>query len=164
MSADVECVRGNAMCADGAGECIVAARVLLRRYVNDKITGMNISIKVGINSSNGRFMGSGPYELLTRVDRTGSIRKAAAEMELSYAKAHKMIARLEKELGIKVLNCRIGGNDRGGAELTDFGRRFLNAYEELQKDCKAQAEILFEKHFGDIAAELANSSRSVEPE
>ena len=136
--------------------------VLLRRYVNDKITGMNISIKVGINSSNGRFMGSGPYELLTRVERTGSIRKAAAEMELSYAKAHKMIARLEKELGVKVLNCRIGGNDRGGAELTEFGKRFLSAFASLQQDCQQQGKLLFDKHFGDILAELDNSSQSTE--
>lgn len=124
---------------------------------------MNISIKVGINSNNGRFMGSGPYELLTRVERTGSIRKAAAEMELSYAKAHKMIARLEKELGVKVLNCRIGGNDRGGAELTDFGKRLLEAFGKLQKDCEQQARLLFDKHFGDIAAELEKSKQNIEP-
>ncbi len=108
-------------------------------------------------------MGSGPYELLTRVERTGSIRKAAAEMELSYAKAHKMIARLEKELGVKVLNCRIGGNDRGGAELTDFGKRFLMAFANLQQDCKQQAMLLFDKHFGDIAAELEKSKQNIEP-
>jgi len=107
---------------------------------------MQIKIKVTlVNEEREEFMGIGLVWLLRRIDETRSIRQAAVQMELSYVKALRMVNRLEKNLGAPVLERQRGGNDRGGAELTAFGKRFLNRYDAMQKRIKAYAEKEYER-------------------
>ena len=61
---------------------------------------MRAVTKVFLYDGDTRFFGEGPYQLLCGIERTGSLRKAASEMELSYSKAISMIARAEQVLEI----------------------------------------------------------------
>ena len=73
---------------------------------------MDIKILLRICDESGqRFMGPGPYILLRGVEKYGSIRKAAINLNMSYAKAHRVLSTLEKELGIKLMKKFIGGHD-----------------------------------------------------
>lgn len=92
-------------------------------------------------------MGIGSAWLLRGVEKAGSLSLAARDMGMSYSKAHKLVKTLEKALGYPVLASSIGGSSRGGSELTPRGRKFLERYEKLDADIKAQAEKLFEKVF-----------------
>lgn len=92
-------------------------------------------------------MGIGLVWLLRRIDDTKSIRQAASQMELSYVKALRMLNRLEKNLGTEVLERQRGGHDRGGADLTDFGRCFLAEYDAMQQRIKAGAVKEYERFF-----------------
>jgi molybdate transport system regulatory protein len=74
------------------------------------------------------FMGIGLVWLLDRIRRLHSIRKAASDMDMSYAKAHAIIKRLERGLGRPVVVRRRGGAEKGGAELTAFAERLLDSY------------------------------------
>jgi len=64
-------------------------------------------------------------------------------MNLSYAKALKIINRLEENLGNKLLIRKHGGCARGGAELTTFGRKFIEKYDRMQSAIKEAAEKEF---------------------
>jgi molybdate transport system regulatory protein len=107
---------------------------------------MKISVKVIItNDKNKPFMGIGLIWLLQGIDRHKSISRAAKEMNLSYAKAIKMLNWLEKNLGDKVIIRKHGGNERPGAELTPFGEEYIKKYDTFQKKIKKYAEIEFNK-------------------
>lgn len=93
---------------------------------------LRVKIKVA-NEFEESFMGAGLLELLRRIDRVDSIHRAASEMGLSYAKALKILNRLEANLGGAVLERTRGGRERGGARLTPFGKVFIREYAALQE-------------------------------
>jgi molybdate transport system regulatory protein len=112
---------------------------------------MKIKIKLSIiNNENEPFMGIGLIWLLEKIKEHKSIRKAAAHMDMSYAKAHRILKNLEKNLGEKIIVTKIGGIERGGANLTPFGEEFINKYDEYQKKIKDYAEIEFIRFLEDI--------------
>ena len=82
---------------------------------------------------NGRpVFGDGRAELLARIDRVGSLRKAAAEMKMSYRHAWAHLARMEEGLGKKLLVRGAGGPGGGGSTLTSAGRRLLENYRRFR--------------------------------
>lgn len=107
---------------------------------------MQCDVRIVLHDGTGRrFMGIGPVWLLERVDKYRSIARAAREMNLSYPKAIRIINRLEEGLGRKVIARWKGGNRRGGAELTPFGRDFIRRYDRMQRSIKRFAEAAFRK-------------------
>lgn len=104
-----------------------------------------LKTKLYITEPNGfEFMGIGVLWLLQHVESLGSIRKASAHMNLSYAKAHRMIKEAESHLGLKLIEAKRGGESREGASLTPTGRSFIKLYNEFQKDIKKKADDSFE--------------------
>jgi len=91
------------------------------------------------------FMGIGVLWLLQHIDSFGSIRQASAHMNLSYAKAHRMVRDLEKHLGLDLVTSRRGGDSRLGAGLTPAGREFIKLYDRFQEEIKKKAEESFVK-------------------
>ena len=56
--------------------------------------------KIQLLGENGeKFFGEGPCRLLRLVEETGSLRSAAASMEMAYSKALKLIKQAESSLG-----------------------------------------------------------------
>lgn len=88
-------------------------------------------------------MGAGPLWLLEGIAGSGSIRQAAQAMGMSYAKAHRIVGRLEARLDTRLLVRRTGGMDRGGAELTPAGRALLELWRSLQQRLQEEAEREF---------------------
>ena len=86
--------------------------------------------KIQIIDDNGeKFFGEGPCRLLRLVEETGSLRCAAASMEMAYSKALKLIKQAEGALGFPLTQRTAGGKDGGGSTLTPEGRAFLRKYE-----------------------------------
>lgn len=105
---------------------------------------MNVKLKITLtNDQEEEFMGIGLLWLLREIDACHSIHSAAERVGLSYVKALKILNRLEANLPNKVILRTRGGHQRGGAELTPYGRRFLKHYDRLQKRIKGFAEKQF---------------------
>ena len=101
---------------------------------------MKLRLKVSIVNARGEgFMGIGLVWLLRRIKEFKSIHRAAAEMELSYVKALRILNRLEKNLGRKVVIRTRGGAKRGGAEITPFADRYIEEYDRFLSAPHAQA-------------------------
>jgi len=112
---------------------------------------MEIQVKISLANDRGEtFMGIGLVWLLRAIHESGSISRASKEMKLSYAKALKIINRLEENLGSKLLIRKHGGCDRGGAELTPFGRKFIEKYDLMQAAIKESAEKEFSLFLRDL--------------
>ncbi|MCF0237631.1 MAG: LysR family transcriptional regulator [Sphaerochaetaceae bacterium] len=106
---------------------------------------MTMKVKIYLEQNDEKFMGIGVLWLLENLEKTRSLRSAAALMGISYSKAFRMIDELETALGCKVLERRKGGKDRGGAFLTSFGKGFIELYDVFQKKCKKLMDEPFEE-------------------
>jgi molybdate transport repressor ModE-like protein len=81
------------------------------------------------------------------VEKTGSLRAAAAEMEMSYSKASKILKQAESVLGFSLTARVAGGKDGGGSILTLEGRQWLLQYEAYRNECVKANQALYRKYF-----------------
>ncbi len=105
-----------------------------------------LKVKISIaDEKNKGFFGIGIIWLLKEIEKTGSIKKASENMHMSYSKAHKILKRAEEKFGVKFLEKKKGGIERGGSYLTDFAYKFIEIYTKFQEDIKNYAREKFEK-------------------
>ena len=90
-----------------------------------------IRIRCWIDVEGARFFGPGRAELLTYIDESGSIVKAAKAMGMSYKKAWDMINDMNKAGSKPFVVARKGGDKGGGSELTENARKMLTRYNKL---------------------------------
>ena len=95
-----------------------------------------------------KCFGPGVADLLERVDRLKSLRKATIEMEMAYSKAWKIVKIAEENLGFPLLKSVTGGKGGGGAELTPEAGRFLAAYRRLEAAVRSYADEAFVEIMG----------------
>jgi molybdate transport system regulatory protein len=107
---------------------------------------VRLGFKVWLDN-NGKAFGEGPYHLLLRIEKAGSLRKAAMEMEMSYRKAWLIIQRCEERLGIELIARRAGGIAGGGSSLTQPGKEFVGRYGKFREEAGKALESLYKKYF-----------------
>lgn len=95
-----------------------------------------------------KFFGTGPCRLLHAIDEKGSLRAAAASMELSYSKAIAIIHRAEEALDFPLTEKIIGGKGGGSSRLTAEARVFLEKYEAYKEACDEANKKLYSEFFG----------------
>ncbi len=106
---------------------------------------MEIDVKIYIKEKDRKpFLGKGPVELLENIEKTGSIKKASDNMNMSYSKAHYMVVKLEEKFGQKILKKFIGGKTGGGSVLTNFAKKLIKDYRRLERDIKEYASKKFD--------------------
>lgn len=94
---------------------------------------MNIDGRFWLLHSNKTFLGKGRIELLKFIDKYGSISKAAKEMKMSYKAAWDMVDAMDN-LSPEPLVIRVsGGSGGGGARLTEYAKKLILVYEEIEK-------------------------------
>ena len=95
-----------------------------------------------------KCFGPGVADLLERVDRLHSLRKATIEMDMAYSKAWKIVKIAEENLGFPLLLSVTGGKGGGGAELTQDGKRFLEGYRRFEEAVRSYADEAFVEIMG----------------
>lgn len=80
-------------------------------------------------------LGRGVVELCERVERLGSLNKAAADMGMAYSKAWRIIKQAEEGLDV-ALFLRQGAR---GSCLTDEARALIELYRRVERETKACA-------------------------
>ena len=109
---------------------------------------MKAVTKIVFTDDNGtKFFGEGPLRLLRSVERTGSLRSAAMEMEMAYSKATKLLKQAEANLGFALTTRCTGGKDGGGSVLTPEGKRWLRQYEAYRNACVKANQALYRQYF-----------------
>lgn len=89
-----------------------------------------------------KFFGEGPCRVLKGIERTGSLRAAAKEMDMAYTKALRLVERAEAALGFPLTERTIGGKGGGGSRLTTPAKEFIKKYETYRDACyEANAEL-----------------------
>ena len=75
-------------------------------------------------------LGPGKVELLALIEDTGSLSQAAKRMDMSYMKVWLLVQTMKP-----LVETTRGGQNRGGAKLTETGRKALALYRKMQRDC-----------------------------
>jgi len=89
-------------------------------------------IKVWMQCESGFGFGSRFVAILEAVDRTGSIKHAAAELGWSYRHVWSRIKRAEEALGCTLVTTRLGGQGKDRSELTPDSRGVVFRFHELR--------------------------------
>lgn len=108
---------------------------------------LSLNCKIWVENNGKKVFGDGPCEILQRVKHAGSLRMAAAEMNMSYSQAWKLIDDLESKLGFTLLYKKAGGHSGGGSVLTEEGEELVWRYVQFRLEALESLKVLFEKHF-----------------
>lgn len=109
---------------------------------------MKPKLRVWVTFGDDLKFGDGRAHLLELIERHGSLRKAAAEIEMSYRNAWGYLRDLEKAAGFKFVERVPGGGPESGMRLTRAGRRFLDRYRKFRGGLDEAARRQFERAFG----------------
>ena len=101
---------------------------------------VRISVRHWVFINDVKFFGPGRIQLLEGIQETGSIVKAAQQMGMSYKKAWDMVVSLNTLGKSPFVVTHKGGQNGGGAEITETGKQAIEAYKKLGDNLKAMAE------------------------
>jgi len=107
---------------------------------------MKAALKIWLDQD-GKAFGDGPYELLKKVEETGSLHKAAAQMEMAYSKAWTMTRMVEQRLGFTVLEREVGGRLGGGSRITPRAKELMSCYAVFREEVQEAVNRIFQKRF-----------------
>jgi molybdate transport system regulatory protein len=77
-------------------------------------------------------IGPGKADLLGHIAQTGSLRKAAAAMEMSYMRAWMLVRTMNRCFKQPLVATKRGGAEGGEALLTETGQAVLAAYRHME--------------------------------
>ena len=99
------------------------------------------------NDAGDKVFGPGPYQLLLLVRETGSLRKSAAQLGMSYSKAYAVIRHAEQELGFALMSKKIGGAGGGGSHLTPEAEDLIEKYGRYEQMAERALDALYVEIF-----------------
>ncbi len=85
-------------------------------------------------------LGPGKVDLLALVQETGSIRKAAERMNMSYMRAWKLVQTMNSCFKEPLVRRVRGGAAGGGAQLTETGELAIQLYREMETNSQRATE------------------------
>ena len=89
-------------------------------------------LSIRIDFEGAEAFGPGKARLLELIEEQGSIRGAAAAMNMSYRHAWLLLQAVEDTFGAPVISTATGGAKGGGAKLTELGRTILARYRSIE--------------------------------
>lgn len=91
-----------------------------------------ISSRIWISSEDGTILGGGRIELLIKIDKLGSISKAAKEMGMSYKKAWELVNSMNAHFPRPLVTAAVGGLNGGGSCLSETGKEMVRLFRSLE--------------------------------
>jgi molybdate transport system regulatory protein len=110
--------------------------------------------KIWLEKKGAKVFGDGPWDILKRVERTGSLRQAAAEINMSYSQAWRLIKMIEENLGFTVLQKRAGGPGGGHSILTPRAARLTAAYSIFRTEADIALTELYKTHISPLTEKI----------
>jgi molybdate transport system regulatory protein len=97
-------------------------------------------LSIRIDFGNDAAFGPGKARLLELIAEKGSIRAAAAAMDMSYRRAWLLIQEIEAAVGGSAIAAETGGMRGGGSTLTPLGRTVVDRYRAIEAQASRSAE------------------------
>ncbi len=117
----------------------------------DKYYDVFLRYRLWLSTKDGvGILGEGRLALLKEIEKTGSLKAAADNLNISYRKAWGNIKHAEEMLGFVLVEKQRGGKSGGKSQLTDEGKNLLSAYDELKDDFELAIKDITRKFFKKI--------------
>lgn len=91
-----------------------------------------IRLNLRLTFPGGVPLSHGKAELMELIRETGSIRQAAAKMDMSYRRAWLLVDELNRLFREPAIETKQGGKSGGGAALTVFGEELLKRFRAME--------------------------------
>lgn len=91
-----------------------------------------IRLNLRLTFPGGVPLSHGKAELMEMIRETGSIRQAAAKMDMSYRRAWLLVDELNHLFREPAVETKLGGRSGGGAALTAFGAELLKRFRAME--------------------------------
>ena len=92
---------------------------------------LRFKVRIGTDA-----LGAGKIRLLQQIEQSGSISGAARACGMNYRRAQYLLETLNQAVGAPVVETVVGGPKGGGAQLTDSGKRLIEAFQALEQAVK----------------------------
>jgi molybdate transport system regulatory protein len=104
-----------------------------------------VGVRLWFEVGGQHVFGKGLAQLLARVDKWGTLQKAAKAENMSYRYAWEMVRKAERHLGKTLLIRRVGGRGGGDSQLSPDGRLLLKAFQQLSEETAAFVDQRFQE-------------------
>jgi len=108
---------------------------------------LKLRYKLWIEKDGEKVFGDGPLDILHRIEKTGSLRQAAEEINMSYSQAWNLMKDLEKRLGFNLLRRKVGGKKGGGSEITEEAGELMMKFKMFRNKAKESLNLLYKEIF-----------------
>ena len=100
-----------------------------------KTQDLRLNYKLWFERDGEYIFGPGACAILQAVHEEGTITKGAQKLGMSYRYAWGVIKKIEKKLGIRIVETFKGGNvGGGGAKVTEYGLQLIKAFSKLNSE------------------------------
>ena len=118
-------------------------------------------LRIRIILANGATLGPTEIALLEAIVAKGSITAAARSLKISYRYAWRLVQSINDMVCSPAVVTEVGGNQRGGSNLTAAGKQLVAIYHAIQS--QAYTASFHELHvLGTMARKRQPSTRTVE--
>lgn len=121
------------------------SRMTRLRRANE--SGLALRVKVWLEAGGEYAFGFGLTEMLQAVERTGSIKHAAAELNKSYRYVWGRIKQAEGVWGCKLVEAQVGGTGSQRSSLTPLARQLVVDFSNVRRRVAKVAKRDFARHF-----------------
>ncbi|PVX45106.1 molybdate transport system regulatory protein [Flavobacterium sp. 103] len=121
-------------------------QIIYDQYKFNRGLHMKIKSKIWIETDKGILISEGRIQLLKLIESTGSLNKAAKEMNISYQKAWKLIDASNKASKDPLIATQVGGNKGGGTVVTPYGKSLIESFEKINVACWEFLDLQLKKH------------------
>jgi len=104
----------------------------------------SISVRIRVDFGPGLAIGPGKIALLEAIHRSGSLARAARELDMSYRRAWLLLQSLNASVNAPVTVASKGGSGGGGAHLTPVGLDLIKRYRDFERRVSQEAVIEFQ--------------------
>lgn len=98
-----------------------------------------ISVRLRLMHHDKIAFGPGKADLLEAIAQTGSISKAAKQMGMSYRRAWQLVDTMNGCFAAPLVETQTGGNQGGGAVLTQNGLQVLALFRKMEQELLEQS-------------------------
>ena len=117
-----------------------------------------ITVRFRLDVSSACSIGPGKIALLQGIQESGSLRRAAHQLGMSYRRAWLLVDGLNRSFNTPVTMASVGGKGGGGVKLTELGEDLVRRYGVLSR----KFENLARREFKSVATGSARQGEKTE--